>query len=63
MDKKVETTTGIWLEGKKLGEKLIDLAAIEDVKGGRNGLYPKIRPLESSGDGLILRTKPHHSTG
>ncbi len=50
VDKKEETLTGIWLEGIKLGEKYIDLAAIEDVKGGRNGLYAGITLLESSGE-------------
>ncbi len=58
MDIKSETLTGIFLEGIELGEKFVDLVAIGDVKGERNGLYPESTPLESSSDGLILGTKP-----
>ena len=58
MDIKLETLTGILLEGIELGEKLVVLVAIEDVKGGRNGLYAESTLLESSSDGLILGSKP-----
>ena len=58
MDTKLETLTCIWLEGKKLGEKFVVLVAIEDMKGGRNGLYAESTLLESSSDGLMLGTKP-----
>ena len=58
MDMKLETLTGIGLERIKLGEKFIDLAAIEDVKGGRNGLCAESTLLESSSYGLILGIKP-----
>ena len=58
MDIKLETLTGILLEGIELGEKFADLVAIEDVKGGRNELYAESTRLDSSSDGLILGTKP-----